>query len=475
MIADGETESLKARLEQAEARLRLFETASGIGVFDLELETRRWDWTPHLATLFGIDQNKANASVDSWERVIFVDDVPKLWAALDAARQSGGCEIEFRVRHPDGTVRWLNCRAALVQREHGAPRLCGACHDITERKALEARLLAVNEMLEARIGELREEAFSLDVLNRTGVAVAGDLDLESLLQKVTDAGVELSGAQFGVFFHDGTKGGDSYMLCTSSGAPRESFENFPMSRITAVFNRSSRGVGAVRSHDIPADPGYGQNTTIIGAPKGYPPVRSYLAVPVVSRSGEVLGGLFYGHSQPGVFSERAERLLTGVAAQAAVAIDNARLYQRSQHELAARQGAEWELQQINQTLEERVVQRARELAASTIRLEESERRFRLLVEGVTDYAIFMLDEGGHIINWNTGAQRIKGYAPDEIIGKHFSVSTRNRTSTPACLLAPSLPRRGPASLKPKASACVAMAVNSGQASSSTRSVTRLEN
>jgi PAS domain S-box-containing protein len=53
-------------------------------------------------------------------------------------------------------------------------------------------------------------------------------------------------------------------------------------------------------------------------------------------------------------------------------------------------------------------------------LFDSERRFRLLVDGVVDYAIYMLDPSGIVINWNTGAQRIKGYSPDEIIGKHFS-------------------------------------------------------
>jgi PAS domain S-box-containing protein len=53
-------------------------------------------------------------------------------------------------------------------------------------------------------------------------------------------------------------------------------------------------------------------------------------------------------------------------------------------------------------------------------LKESEERFRLLVQGVTDYAIYMLDPQGHVTNWNTGAQRIKGYAQDEIVGKHFS-------------------------------------------------------
>jgi len=60
-------------------------------------------------------------------------------------------------------------------------------------------------------------------------------------------------------------------------------------------------------------------------------------------------------------------------------------------------------------------QRAAQLAAL-----EAERRFRLLVQRVTDYAIFMLDPNGHVTNWNAGAASIKGYTEAEIIGEHFS-------------------------------------------------------
>ena len=53
-------------------------------------------------------------------------------------------------------------------------------------------------------------------------------------------------------------------------------------------------------------------------------------------------------------------------------------------------------------------------------LRVSEEHFRLLVQSVTDYAIYMLDPDGRVTNWNIGAQRIKGYRPEEIIGEHFS-------------------------------------------------------
>jgi signal transduction histidine kinase len=64
-------------------------------------------------------------------------------------------------------------------------------------------------------------------------------------------------------------------------------------------------------------------------PKGHLPVTSYLAGPVTSSRGEVLGGLFFGHEKPNVFTERHERLLMKVAAQVAIAIDNARLYEQA--------------------------------------------------------------------------------------------------------------------------------------------------
>src|SRR6266853_1718057 len=59
-------------------------------------------------------------------------------------------------------------------------------------------------------------------------------------------------------------------------------------------------------------------------------------------------------------------------------------------------------------------------SASSDSLQASEERFRLLVEGVAEYAIFMLDPQGYVLTWNSGATRIKGYQPDEIIGQHFS-------------------------------------------------------
>ncbi|MEP9378161.1 response regulator [Aquabacter sp. CN5-332] len=236
--------------------------------------------------------------------------------------------------------------------------------------------LAMARMRQTMNEALREEASTLETLNRVGIAVAGELDLARAVQTVTDAATSLTGAAFGSFFYNVIdQKGESYMLYTLSGVPREAFSRFPMPRNTQVFAPTFNGEGVVRSDDILTDPRYGKNDPHFGMPKGHLPVRSYLAAPVVSRSGEVLGGLFFGHPEPGVFTDRAERLLLGIAAQAAIAIDNARLYRSAQSEIEERSRTEAALReseerqmQLNQTLEAKVVARTAELEAANEQL-----------------------------------------------------------------------------------------------------------
>jgi signal transduction histidine kinase/CheY-like chemotaxis protein len=216
----------------------------------------------------------------------------------------------------DGTLLDISLSVSPVRDASG--RIIGAAkiaRDITARKRIEAAL--------------EEESRILDLLNKTGSVIGSQLELHPLIQAVTDAGKEMTGAQFGAFFYNVTnKDGESFLLYALSGAPREAFDKFGLPRNTPIFGPTFRGTGVVRSADITKDPRYGTMPPHHGMPKGHLPVRSYLAAPVVSRSGEVIGGLFFGHSEAGIFSERAERLAVGIAAQAAVAIDNARLYER---------------------------------------------------------------------------------------------------------------------------------------------------
>jgi PAS domain S-box-containing protein len=205
--------------------------------------------------------------------------------------------------------------------------------------------------------KLRDESRMLEVLNRVGTTVAGELDLSRAVQVVVDAATELTGAAFGSFFYNvlDDKGG-RYTLYSLSGVPKDAFSRFPMPRNTAVFGPTFGGEGIVRSDDITKDPRYGHNAPHHGMPKGHLAVCSYLAAPVISRTGEVLGGLFFGHPDAGVFGERSERIVTGIAAQAAIAIDNARLFQAAQDEIAERARTQSALRDLNDTLERRVTE-----------------------------------------------------------------------------------------------------------------------
>jgi PAS domain S-box-containing protein len=257
----------------------------------------------------------------------------------------------------------LNISLTISPVRNASGKIVGAAkiaHDVTASRQAEKAL--------------QEEARALETLNRVGQIVAAQNDLEQVVQTVTDAATELCGAAFGAFFYnviDENK--ESYWLYSLSGVPREAFAKFPMPRATAVFAPTFKGEGIVRSGNIKLDPRYGSNAPYTGMPPGHLPVCSYLAVPVVSRTGEVIGGLFFGHSAENVFTERSERLASGIASQAAIAIDKARLFQGLQLELDARRKAEEALRQSETRLKQVVAEREQLLQSERFARSEAER------------------------------------------------------------------------------------------------------
>ncbi|HZF55229.1 MAG TPA: GAF domain-containing protein [Polyangiaceae bacterium] len=174
---------------------------------------------------------------------------------------------------------------------------------------------------------LREENTLIDRLRRIGSTLTAELDLDKLVQQIIDETAALVRASFGAFFYNVVgEDGEAYTLFALSGAPPEAFSHLPLPRKTALFGPTFSGKRVVRLDDVAESPHFGKEPPFFGMPPGHLPVKSYLAAPVISRSGDVLGGLFFGHPDRGVFTERDERLVVGVAAQAAVAVDNARLY-----------------------------------------------------------------------------------------------------------------------------------------------------
>jgi len=254
------------------------------------------------------------------------DEEPRILARIRAGERIEHYET-VRVRK-SGELVDISLTVSPIRDENN--RIVGAskiAREITDQKRSEAIL--------------REQAEIIETVNRLGQKLAAELDLHRLVQAVTDAATDISNASFGAFFHNvQDEHGESYMLYALSGAPHEGFAHLPMPRNTPIFEPTFTGQGTVLLDDVKKDPRYGTQSPFHGMPGGHLPVTSYLAVPVISRSGDVYGGLFFGHPEPAKFIERDARIIEGLAAQAAIAMDNARLYEAAQKaRIAAEQAA----------------------------------------------------------------------------------------------------------------------------------------
>ena len=226
---------------------------------------------------------------------------PMLQGWKAALRDGTPFEMEFPIRGADGQYRWFLTRANPVRDRGGQLlRWFGTSTDVDQvKRAQEA---------------LRDETRVLELLNNTGAALAGTLDLPALLQETVDAATRISGARFGALYYD--EAGD---VNDHPGAlPAARAVNGISLRQADTIAAELRQGPAMRQNDLLAAPDASADDA--------PPLRSCLSLPVSSRSGLLLGRLLLGHPQAGMFSARSERIVSAIAAQAAVALDNTRLY-----------------------------------------------------------------------------------------------------------------------------------------------------
>jgi PAS domain S-box-containing protein len=317
----------RRKLEASDARLAAIVDSSDDAIVGKTLDGIVTSWNRGAERLFGY--TAAEMIGQPISRLVppnIPDDAAQILATIRRGSSVEHYETE-RIRK-DG--RRIAVSVTVSPIRNAAGTVVGAskiARNVTERRRAEAAQ--------------RESLDVLETLNRTSRILSAELDMEKLVQAVTDAATELTHARFGAFFYNKVDArGESYTLFTLSGVSREAFSRFPLPRNTALFAPTFRGDGVVRLADVTRDPRYGKSAPYHGPPPGHLPVRSYLAVPVVSR-GVVYGGLFFGHPDPGRFTERDERLVVGLAAQAAIAISNARLYEaervaRAEAEAASR-------------------------------------------------------------------------------------------------------------------------------------------
>ena len=301
-------------LDESAARLNLALAAARLGDWSWDAASDVVTLSNTAAFIFGIP-SEPQITWTELRKLLYAEDRERARLAVEQSLASRtDYDIEYRVNSHQGPPRWVSAKGRGQYKEDGTVTgMIGVVQDITNRKITEEAL--------------REQTEALTTLNEVGRAISAELDLHKAVQAVTDAATQLTGARFGSFFYNVlNEQGASYMLYTLAGVPREAFAHFPMPRATDLFGPTFRGEGVVRIDDVKLDPRYGKNSPYYGMPEGHLPVTSYLAVPVMSSSGEVVGGLFFGHPDGGVFTERDERIVMGLAGQAAIAMDNARLF-----------------------------------------------------------------------------------------------------------------------------------------------------
>lgn len=333
-LGERATQSDYERAFEALERLAALVESSNDAILSLDLDGRITSWNRAAGDLYGYAAEEAIGH--SIALVIPQDRAQEEREIMERISKGERVEhYETMRRRKDGSLIDISITVSPIKNPAGdvvgASKIARSIH---ERR--------LNEML-LRDSETRarQQSHRLEILNKAAQLISSDLETTRIVQTVTDLARDLSGAKFGAFFYNVVdEAGERYVLYTLSGAPRSAFADFGLPRNTAVFEPTFRGEGVVRSADIRKDPRFGKNAPHFGMPKGHLPVASYLAVPVISHGGEVIGGLFFGHEDIGVFSEEAEALISGLAAHAAIAIDNARLHQSAQHEIDRRRRAE---------------------------------------------------------------------------------------------------------------------------------------
>ena len=167
----------------------------------------------------------------------------------------------------------------------------------------------------------------LDTVQRVGRVVASKLDLAALLQAITDATVEVSGAECGGFFRKDPQS-PNFTCQTVSGPLGIALQNCSLVNIDELTD-SGTDQQIIRVDDLAAD-----NRPSPISP--HLPIRSFLALSVRNSTGEIAGALAFAHRSPAIFTERTERILAVVALQASIGLENAQLYRSAQAASAAK-------------------------------------------------------------------------------------------------------------------------------------------
>src|SRR5690606_14531924 len=119
---------------------------AGMGSWDWKIETGEVRWSAELVNLHGLEPHEFDGTFDGFIATVIPEDRPVIRAAIEAARESGEIQVEYRVRHRDGSVHWISAHGRVLFNDvHEPYRMIGVGIEITEQKATQASLVASEE------------------------------------------------------------------------------------------------------------------------------------------------------------------------------------------------------------------------------------------------------------------------------------------------------------------------------------------
>ncbi len=353
-------------LEVAENRLQLAVEGSGIGLWDWPVQTGNLILNARWAEIVGYTLDELEPiTINTWQQLVHPEDLPIARSEIDRhfRQEIPRYKCELRLHHASGHWVWVLDQGRVVEwNEAGQPlRMTGTTMDITDLKGAEARLqqTAEREHLVRLITERIRQSLDLDeILARTVSEVRQVLQTDRVILfrlRSDDQGYvaqESVGEGWQALL-----GQDIYDPCFHANY----IDKYAQGHVWAIADIDDGSIQPCHVEFLRQFQ-----------------VRANLIVPITHPTG--LWGLLIAHhcDQPRQWSEGEIHLLQQLAAQVAIAIQQANLYRQAQLELAERQRAETALQQLNQRLEERVQERTQELQQQA----EQERLLRLIIQKI---------------------------------------------------------------------------------------------
>lgn len=196
VVTPGLLDSVDAESDRVAWRLAV--DAAGVGAFVWDLGSGSLRWDGRMLELFGLDEASFGATIESFNRLVHPDDLPRVSAALERAISTcGDYEAEYRVVLPGGGVRWIEARGrAIPDRPAGpAARLVGAAHDTTEVREGEARIGRVLESMSSAFFQLDAD-WRFTYVNSEAERLLGQGRSRLLGQTIWDAYPDAVGTSF---------------------------------------------------------------------------------------------------------------------------------------------------------------------------------------------------------------------------------------------------------------------------------------